>query len=376
MTDDRLKPLALLAGAAVLGPVLIGLAAGLSALGYLTVAALLLVGVAVGGWFWMRTPARPHLYPDLPDPRPQVPVRQDRRVVGPVEIPSDTADYTFRFSATVNWTGGEAVAHGDPAALAGEVVVERAAELSAGYSIADRDRAGTRLAATLGGHQTGGRGRMTVWATDVVLDVDEDDGKRIRELSRLRKDVQLWEHNRDHEIAHRRYLHDEVLRTPGSTLVWWLARHEEKVGEAVAQIDTFGRLSDAAQDRAPIADPDPDGTPWLGDPGELRTGPDVDSAFLQARGLVLRHAPEYGSDRQRMTADDIARYLDPEDARKLRAEFGVPPLDEPEPDPPRQPDDEAVEDRWEPDEEPPAAPMPGMPPWQRPDPSEEDRPPY
>ncbi|GAB1327795.1 hypothetical protein [Streptomyces sennicomposti] len=89
---------------------------------------------------------------------------------------------------------------------------------------------------------------MSALAADVTLILAPADRERLTKLADLRKDEQIWEYERQHERNMRRYLGDDVLKTTGSAVVWWLARHENEIEKAVDMIGPLARISAAAND--------------------------------------------------------------------------------------------------------------------------------
>ncbi|WP_246203708.1 hypothetical protein [Streptomyces tailanensis] len=73
-------------------------------------------------------------------------------------------------------------------------------------------------------------------------------GERLRKLNDLRKDEEIWEYERQHERNKRRYLGDDVLKSAGSAVVWWLARHENEIEKAVDMIGPLAQIAAAAND--------------------------------------------------------------------------------------------------------------------------------
>jgi hypothetical protein len=67
-------------------------------------------------------------------------------------------------------------------------------------------------------------------------------------LNDLRKDEEVWEHERQHERNKRHYLGDDVLKSAGSAVVWWLARHENEIERAVDMIGPLAQIAAAAKD--------------------------------------------------------------------------------------------------------------------------------
>lgn len=83
----------------------------------------------------------------------------------------------------------------------------------------------------------------------------------------MRKDKEVWAREREHEVDKRAYLSNDVLRTTGSAIVWWLARNDTDIAGTVDLIGALARLAAAAKDQdvpelfahlvPPSARPDP-----------------------------------------------------------------------------------------------------------------------
>ncbi|MFE6867979.1 hypothetical protein ACFVFS_15610 [Kitasatospora sp. NPDC057692] len=190
-----------------------------------------------------------------PAPAPEPPVEQPYQslsVTG-VALPSAVPDYDFLFSATVWWrqvpgTGG--VSHAAPGSLAVETVLARA------RAVTEREQPGR---SELVRHQLGGvlgipvpdaSGIVVAMAGQVVLGLSEADRERLDKLAEVRKTEEIWEQERRHERSMRAYLGEEVLKSPGSAVVWWLARNDDEVRGAVDMIGPLAQLAAAANDRA------------------------------------------------------------------------------------------------------------------------------
>ncbi len=337
MNDNRIMTIGILAGAAILVPVLIGLGTGLPAPVYLTLALLLLVSVGVVTVRWLTAhPSRPWGGAEPLPPRP-APLASppEQTLVESVDLPSAAADCRFRFSATVSWQPAGDTSHGDPAALAREAVVTRAAAITERFALTDHGLAEHRLAAALGMPKPDAQGRVRTWATSISLAVDEQDADRLRTLANLRKNVELWEHERSHEINVRRYLGEDVLRSTGSTLVWWLARDFARIDDAVSRLGAFARISSVAQGRD---DPDPDVLPVLRVlPGHVTdaaaNGNGPDDGPHAARSLIDRLLPNADDDERGMLADHLARSVDEYGfdgfGDRLRASYELQQIDDP-----------------------------------------------
>ncbi|WP_097867394.1 hypothetical protein [Streptomyces sp. rh34] len=199
-----------------------------------------------------HTSANPY-EPGEPEP-PAVPVEQsyqETRVINAV-LPSATGGYDFLFSATVWWKPvPDHAGRSDDAspALAVSSVVSRAREV---VRHEEPDRASFAqylLDGELGVLLPDRNDRVKALATDVTLTLAPADRERLRKLNDLRKDEEIWECEREHERNKRRYLGDDVLKSAGSAVVWWLARHENEIEKAVHMIGPLAQIAAAANDQ-------------------------------------------------------------------------------------------------------------------------------
>ncbi|GAA0539022.1 hypothetical protein GCM10011581_06130 [Saccharopolyspora subtropica] len=170
-----------------------------------------------------------------------------------VLLRSARADYQFVFGCNVFWRvlpGAPGLPHANPGALAADLLLAEAANVAAATPPDEVSRARYRMTNVLGSARVDPTGCVEVWADGIVLSLTEKDEERLRRLAEVRKDEEVWEHERSYERNVRAYLGDDVLATPGSALVWWLAgpRTDEKkrVDEAVSKIENLQRLSSAA----------------------------------------------------------------------------------------------------------------------------------
>ncbi|MFE2721921.1 hypothetical protein [Kitasatospora sp. NPDC059327] len=180
---------------------------------------------------------------------------QETRVEG-VALPSGVPDYDFLFSATVWWRpvqniGG--LVHANPAGLAVETVLARARAVTEREHPGRLDLVRHRLEGTLGTQGPDASGLLVAMGGRVGLGLPEADRERLGKLSEVRKAEEVWEHERRYERSRRAYLGEDVLKSPGSAVVWWLARHDEEAREAVGMIGPLAQLSAAANDR-PVDD--------------------------------------------------------------------------------------------------------------------------
>lgn len=185
--------------------------------------------------------------PDLPIPPPEIRAHDVRDVA----LPSAWPDYDFRFSATVRWHPLAAPPHApsvNPAGLAVQAVLERAAELTEDLEPHRFALAQYRLSGELGTMRPDPAGRLDVMAENVTLTLTDQDSARLDDLSTVRKEKDVWEHKRRHEQNLREYLSDDVLKTPGSAVVWWLAQNENEPKRAVDDIGMLAQLSSVAHD--------------------------------------------------------------------------------------------------------------------------------
>ncbi|MFB7928722.1 hypothetical protein ACFC4C_06400 [Streptomyces sp. NPDC056039] len=209
---------------------------------------LLLVMTVLSG---DRSSAAPY-EPGEPEPpaAPTEPPYQETRVVD-AALPSAAADYDFLFSATVWWRPTPDHAgrpDGASPALAVSSVVSRALEVVCREEPSRASFARLLLEGELGIPLPDRSGRVKALAADVTLTLAPADRERLRKLSNLRKDEEIWEHERQHERNRRRYLGDDVLKSAGSAVVWWLARHENEIEKAVDMIGPLAQIAAAAND--------------------------------------------------------------------------------------------------------------------------------
>lgn len=313
-------------------PTMLGMLIGLpAAVGALLVVTALGV-VAVVEYRLLPVPAA-HT-PHVPAPGPPAVATVD---VPDVPVDSATPDYRFLFSATVMWTRQRRASpdgHADPAALAVTDVVTRATRLAGAWAPADAVHAQHQLAVALGVAETDRSGEVRAWATGVRLVLAENDDRRLSTLAEMRKDASVREHERGLEREERRYLGDDALTSTGSTLVWWLARHTDRVEDAVALVDRFATVSAVAQNREV---PPPIGPVLDGDVPTVSAPPTILSS---AGSLVEGLFPAQDDDRRPLFIDDLASLAEAFDhqdtAAKLRSAYGLPG---PDPDHGGEPND-------------------------------------
>ncbi|MCF6467863.1 hypothetical protein FAF44_05490 [Nonomuraea sp. MG754425] len=241
--------------------------------------------------------------------------------VSEVALPSSLRDYTFKFSATVRWRRLRNSAHANPAALAIENITQRArtivsAEMPETVSVLSQ-----QLNVTLGVPRPDRSGEVEAMASEVSLRLPSEDVQRLEKMAEIRKQEALWAEQRRYEKNRREYLGEDVLKSPGSAVVWWLATKEEGVDQAAALIDTLARLSAAANDDESIR-------------GEFirkaNGGGHVDTDLTAAdclENLMARMNLAADSDEGITFVDRVANYMEKADrsehAEEIRRKFGI-----------------------------------------------------
>ncbi|MEU5158595.1 hypothetical protein AB0G74_03140 [Streptomyces sp. NPDC020875] len=241
-------------------------------LGLLVLALILGIGTALAwpGWIWFLLPTLVAGVFLSTMSLPDTPRSSDDGEAGPasfeelseppyahsfltdVPLPSAMPGYPFLFSATVSWRttpDHSPTAHNNPAGLAVSSVLQRAQDAIAAEHPRRGQFLGHWLDGVLGTPVTDGSGLVTSFASGVRVTLRAPDQQRLDEIDDSHKSRDVWESRRQHELDRRSYLGDDVLRTPGSALVWWLARHEDDIERAVEMIAPLSCLSAAANDR-------------------------------------------------------------------------------------------------------------------------------
>lgn len=188
--------------------------------------------------------------PPPPLPQPEQP-RQE--ILPSVAVPSAVQDYQFLLSGTIYWrpkANGSPSAHGNLGAVAREAIISRSAEVLAHERPDNHSLLNERLNAVLGTVLPAPSGEVDAWASGISVTLPEVDLKRLHRLAEVRKEEEVWEHERNHERNVREYLGGDVLGNPGRAVVWWLARHTEQkdsgLEATVKNIDDLRRLTSAA----------------------------------------------------------------------------------------------------------------------------------
>ncbi|HWU10096.1 MAG TPA: hypothetical protein VN520_27605 [Streptomyces sp.] len=344
----------------------------------------LAVGVALGRplWVWFLLPALiagallidmrvsraegtcppgPDLEEPVSEPPAEVPYQETSIVVVPVQ--SAVEDCPFLFSASAWWRPAgrfDPSSHGNPAALAATSVLQRVESMTLTENPGRCTFLERSLEGVLGTPALDGSGLVEAFATDIRLVLRPRDQEHLEELDGLRKAIGSWESRRQHERNLREYLGEDVLRSPGNAVVWWMARHDDQIERAVDMIAPLTVLSAAANDEElpeeyrdlfrgrgrPV-----EGEPMSGfdhpEPGGGQTPPghgpirpaagqeppaDLLAAWLDSEGFTE------GTDETRVFLDRLARTSDaagrPEAAENIRRhmrrtghEGGRPPAD-------------------------------------------------
>jgi hypothetical protein len=268
-----------------------------------------------------------------PEPEPVAePVDHGIRMVQ-VPLPCAEPDYRFLFSATMFWRPAPnpvGMRHTNPEALALESIRMRASQITKGQAPGDHVSVGYQLAAALGTVLPDGSGQVVVWAVEVELSIADDDEARLNKIIQLRKHEQVFEHERGLERGMRSYLRDEVLASPGTAVVWWLARHPDQVEDTARLIGPLAQLSAAAHDTPvhelfrDLVPPDEPQVPRQSQPAALEN-----TAHDSARALADELFDGGADDAQRrLFGYELAKLVDshggPDLAGKIRHTFGVP----------------------------------------------------
>lgn len=324
MTSQRRIVVPVLAGVAAVVLVVLGIKLHW-AVWFLAVLVLACCAVGVLAYFAGR-PAPPEvLGPPLPVVEPPTPPQLV--AVQGVNLASSWDDYEFLFGATIYWRpvgGPTATRHLRPAARAVDAIIERAATVAASERPDLAVRLQHRLNDILGVLEQDPSGRIEAWADQVQITLPDADVQRLCRMAEIRKDKVLWEHERRFECDRRQYLSEDVLRSTGSALVWWLTRNESDVTGAAELIDTLARLSAAARDEQAI--------PALGSDGAGQPlGLDF-TRFTSARSPVelvtaLMDALNLPDDQRLRFADQAARNIantgNTRAADEIREHFGL-----------------------------------------------------
>ncbi|WP_395359673.1 hypothetical protein ACHGLA_06345 [Streptomyces sp. YH02] len=230
---------------------------------------------------------RPLIPPEctLEPDRPIPPIERWEKIVRDVALPSRAADYDFLFTAVVRWVPSDP-AHGGPevsyAGLAVDAVLQRAAEVTAAQLPHRASLVQHQLSGELATMLSDPTGRVRAMAEHVEVVLSEQDRERLDKLATVRKNETVWEHERKWEQSKRAYLGEDVLSSTGSAVVWWLAKNDDQVDRAVADIGLLAQLTAVAND-----EPVPERLhPYLGDTARTGEAQDLREELSEPREPV------------------------------------------------------------------------------------------
>ncbi|MFF0776423.1 hypothetical protein ACFYUK_46600 [Nonomuraea wenchangensis] len=280
----------------------------------LLLAALALCAVAI----WLVVP---HSAPRAE--QIEVPRVYQRTSTGEVLLPSAASGYTFRFSATVQWCGTSASRQSDLSVMAVDDIIRRAQSIIAGEPPELVSLLSKQLDAALGVPRLDRSGQVEAMAGEVFLALPDEDVKRLERIADLRKQEELWENERRYQKNLRKYLGEDVFKSPGSAVIWWLATKEDRLKEAEGLIGTLTRLSAAANDEKAVIE---EFLPRQS--GEARLEPEL-TAGGHLRKLMeqidLPPDSNQGVQFVHRVAKDMAKAGRPEQTQAILREFGFEP---------------------------------------------------
>lgn len=248
MSKDEKNTIAAVAGVLALLVVVVGLTLGWPAWVWIPLAVLPAVaGVVLGKR--IASSRRPEPFPEPSVEPDQPPSAEPNQVDLPeVSLPSAVPDYRFLVSGTVYWrrnSKSPGREHWNLDSVAKEAITSRAGAALLTAQPHEYSVLAERLNVELGTEQLVPSGHVSAWGGAFVVTLPEADRNRLQRLADVRKNIEVWEQERSHERNVREYLGDDVLSSPGSAVVWWLARHYQDEGSGVSTaVDNIGRLRD------------------------------------------------------------------------------------------------------------------------------------
>lgn len=248
MSREDMPLLAILTGGSVVVPLTLGLALGWPTWLWSSLIVVLLTVTAMVGRYRYEQGRREEWYDHQWDGRPEGASYAEY----PVEnllLNSVEPNYKFLFSGTVRWSSIQTAAGMRPAYqkdIAVNVITECAHDITATRQPDDYVGVQHELAVTLGAPIADQSGQVQAWAVDIALTIPDDDVEWLKKRSKLRKREQVLEDEWKVGRKVQEYIKDEVLESPSSALVWWLARNVDKVQEAVPLIKPLAQLVAAA----------------------------------------------------------------------------------------------------------------------------------
>ncbi|MER6323672.1 hypothetical protein ACWDF1_33060 [Streptomyces coelicoflavus] len=179
------------------------------------------------------------------------PVERTEHRVSQVVLPSKWADYDFVFSATVRWYLVDASVSGpvlNPAGLAVDAVLKRARAITEQREPVRASLVEQELSGALSRMLPEPTAHLQAMAENIQLVLVEQDQERLDKLADVRKDEEVWVHQRKYEQSRRQYLGEDVLKSTGSAVVWWLTKNDEHVEHTVNDLALLAQLTSAAND--------------------------------------------------------------------------------------------------------------------------------
>jgi hypothetical protein len=180
------------------------------------------------------------------EPQPR---KYQARPVAGIPVPSAVPGFNFVFSAAVYWVPAVDGVR-EPERVAEAEIIRRTAEFTKQHDPRRATLVQNGLAEVLMVPRADQKQRVYARAESVALTITADDQRHLDERDRLRKQEELWDCGRRLEVNKRRYLEDDVLKSPASAVVWWLARNDDKPEKVAGQIEMLTRLARAAASTA------------------------------------------------------------------------------------------------------------------------------
>jgi hypothetical protein len=292
--------------------------------------AVVLLGASwAGATFSAARANRGKLFPDTVTAPPVPEVERRELLIKSVALPSSMDDYDFLLSATIRWCPEKPYAqesgthHGG---LAVEAILARAREVTVSRDPFRSSLVQHELSGALAEMHPDRTEHVRAMALDVVLALSEEDQRRLDRLAAIRKDEEVWRHERKYEKDRRAYLGGDVLLDTGSAVVWWLTKNDDQVEKTVKDIGLLARLTSAANNEQ-VAEPFrhlvPEAFPKESATETERGPADLFTDFLRQVGF----SP--GDDECVMIADQVAMAIKDKDsdaAEEIRTLFAPPPV--------------------------------------------------
>lgn len=248
MSREEKNTIAAVAGVLAVLVVVVGLTLGWPAWVWIPLAVLpAAAGVVLGKR--IASSRRPEPFPEpIVEPDQPPPPEPNQVELPEVSLPSAVPDYFFLVSGTVYWrrnSKSPGREHWNLDSVAKEAITSRAGAALLTAQPHEHSVLAERLNVELGTEQLVPSGHVYAWGGAFVVTLPEADRNRLQRLADVRKNIEVWEQERSHERNVREYLGDDVLSSPGSAVVWWLARHYQDEGSGISTaVDNIGRLRD------------------------------------------------------------------------------------------------------------------------------------